>query len=245
MNAIDLLRRIGPVDLRNIGRDPMLVWIPLLPIFLASVYRFGIPPLTSWLLAEHRFDLVPYYPLLMSLFLLIVPNVAGMMTGFLLLDERDERTLQALRVTPVPLESYLAYRIGVPTAVGVLLSLAVYPLAGFVPVPLPDLIAIATVAALGAPLVMLFLAGFAENKVAGFAMVKLLNGLFMIPMVAFFVPGWMQYLAGVIPSFWAMKALWLAAEGDGYAAVLAAGVVANAVVGWLLLIRFRRAAEGA
>jgi fluoroquinolone transport system permease protein len=239
MNMLELIRRVGPVDLRNVGRDPMLVWIPLLPLFLALLYRFGAPALSGWLMAEHAVALDPLYPLLMSLFLLLVPGVAGMMTGFLLLDERDERTIEALRVTPMPLEAYMAYRIGLPMSIGIVLTVVFFPVAGLSALPLPDLIVIAALAALNGPLVMLFLASFAENKVAGFAIVKLLNGLLMIPIAAYFIPGALQYAAGIIPSFWAMKAFWLAASGEGYWAVIAAGVVANAGVGWLLLRRFR------
>jgi len=240
VNALDLVRRAGPVDLRSVGRDPMLVWIPLLPLFFALLIRYVAPALGHWLLAEHGFDLVLYHPLLMSSFLLLVPTVAGMMGGFMLLDERDERTLMAVRVTPVPLEAYLAYRVGVPTAIGLALSLAVYPIAGLVPLPYPHLLATAALAALTAPLVMLFLAAFAENKVTGFALVKLLNVLLLIPIVAYFIPGTWQYVAGVIPSFWALKAFWLATDGAAYLPVIIGGVAAHLLVGWLLLARFRR-----
>jgi fluoroquinolone transport system permease protein len=240
MNALSVLRRLGPVDWRNVRRDPMLVWIPLLPLVFAAAVRFGVPPLGAWLMAEHGFDLAPYFPLVMSLFLLLVPNVAGMMAGFLLLDERDERTLEALRVTPLPLRSYMLYRLATPMALGMVLTVAIYPAAGLVPLPAGDLIAIGALAAVSAPLVMLFLAAFAENKVAGFAMVKLLNGVLMIPVAAFFIPGAWQYAAGTVPSFWALKGFWLAAEGVSYWPVLVAGVVANGVVGWLLLRRFER-----
>lgn len=40
--------------------------------------------------------------------------VFGVVTGFLLLDERDDRTLTALQVTPLPLRAYIFYRVTVP-----------------------------------------------------------------------------------------------------------------------------------
>ena len=41
-------------------------------------------------------------------YLMTAPGIVGMVVGFLLLDERDERTLSALRVTPLSMRRYLA-----------------------------------------------------------------------------------------------------------------------------------------
>jgi hypothetical protein len=57
------------------------------------------------------------------------------------------------------------------------------------------------------------LATAAPNKVAGFAVVKLLNVINLLPIVAFFAPPPLQYVAGVLPAFWPMRALWSAAAG--------------------------------
>jgi fluoroquinolone transport system permease protein len=46
-------------------------------------------------------------------------------------------------------------------------------------------------------------------------------------LVAFFIPLPYQWLAGVVPSYWPMRALWSAAEGTGPWAVLAAGTLVN------------------
>ncbi|MDX1530452.1 MAG: hypothetical protein R3362_02905, partial [Rhodothermales bacterium] len=71
MTALGLLRRLGPVDLRNVRRDPLLAWSLGFPLFLALVLRWGVPALTGWLDARYGFDLLPYYPLLVGLFLLV------------------------------------------------------------------------------------------------------------------------------------------------------------------------------
>jgi fluoroquinolone transport system permease protein len=71
---------------------------------------------------------------------------------------------------------------------------------------LTSLLAIATLAGLSAPLLALVLATAAPNKVAGFAMVKVLNGVNLLPVVAFFLPVPLQYVAGVLPAYWPMRA---------------------------------------
>jgi hypothetical protein len=154
-----------------------------------------------------------------------------MVVGFLLLDERDARTLTALRVTPLSMRRYLAYRIALPLTFGTASTVIGYPLIGMSPLPFTSLIAIAVVAGFSAPLLALVLAATAPNKVAGLAVVKVLNGLNLLPVAAFFLAPPLQFVAGVIPTYWPMRALWSAAAGEDFGAFLliGAGVAAAAL----------------
>lgn len=235
MNLITVLKAQGPVDLKKIRRDSLLIWIPLVPLIIAGVIRLGVPALQAYVSTVVNFDLTPYYPLVMSFFVLMAPTMAGMLIGFLVLDERDERTLTALLVTPVPLWSYLLYRLAGPMVLGVVTTLIGYPIAGLGQVAYGPLLVVALLASLSGVSMALFLAAFAENKVAGLAMVKLLNGLAVLPVAAYFIePPW-QWLAGVVPIYWPLKIFWLADQGAAYGIYLLLGLVVNlAVVGLLL-----------
>lgn len=239
MNMLQLVRTLGPVDARNIRRDALLVAIPFTPLLLALLIRFGLPPLESWLLDEFAFDLSAYHPLVMSLFLMLVPALAGMVAGLLLLDERDMGVLTALNVTPLGPDQYLLYRLSLPVLAGFVLTLIAYPIAGLMPLPAGTVALIAVLAALTGPQIALFLAAFAENKVVGLTLVKLINGVQMLPMVAYFIDPPAQYLAGVLPGYWPLKAFWLAADGESLVAALVIGVVVNMLVTAVLLRRFR------
>ena len=168
-----------------------------------------------------------------------------MVTGFLLLDERDSRTLTALRVTPLSMRRYLAYRVAGPLAVATASTLVGYCVVGLTPVPLGALLSVALVGGLSAPLFALVLAAAAPNKVAGLAVVKILNAINLLPIAAAFLPIPLQYVAGVIPTYWPMRALWSAAAGESHAAYLAVGaattVVALAVAAWAFERRLERA----
>jgi fluoroquinolone transport system permease protein len=123
------------------------------------------------------------------------PGIVGMVVGFLLLDEQDAHTLTALRVTPLSMRRYLAYRVTVPLLVATASTLAGYRLIGVTPLALGSLFAISVVGALSAPLLALVLATAAPNKVAGFAIVKVLNGLNLLPIAAFFLRTFSAWLA--------------------------------------------------
>ena len=227
-------------DLRNIARDPMLLYIPLLPLVMALVFRFGVPMLQQLLSEQLSFDLQPYYPLIASLFLYLVPGLVGVMVGFLLMDEKDEHTVLALLVSSLPLSYFLFYRTVLPTLLGMVVTLLTFPLTNLAPVGLAELLLVCFLASLTGPVMALFLSSFVSNKVAGLNMMKFSNSLMMLPIAAFLLPMPLQLCAGVIPHYWGMKVLMQAIAGQPYgvyalvAAVYSAGLIA------LLLRQFRR-----
>jgi fluoroquinolone transport system permease protein len=239
MNLTTILTTLAPIDLKNMRRDPMLIWLPIIPLAPVLIIRFGLPTLNSWLLAEFQFDLAPYTLLIVSFLTMLVPSFAGMVAGFILIDERDEHTLNALLVTPLPLPVYMFYRIAMPTFMGFVMSLVILPLSGLLALPWLPLLAVVFLAALIAPIIALALAAFAENKVVGFALLKTANALLVLPAVAYFLPEPWQWLLGVFPTFWPMKAYWLAAAASPFFwPAVSLGMVVNGLMIWGLWRRF-------
>ena len=199
MNAA-MFRALIYADSRLLWRDPLLGWILALPIGLALLLRPLIPRVQEALLAGMGFDLTPYHPLVMGGYLMTAPGMVGMVIGFLFLDERDARTLTALRTTPMSMHQYLGYRIALPLLLGTASTLIGYPLTGLTPLALSSLLPIAIVAGVSAPILALVLAIAAPNKVAGFAVVKVMNAVNLLPVVAYFVPRPLQFVAGIFPT---------------------------------------------
>ena len=238
MKTFTVFKALGPLDLKNVQRDSLLLWIPSIPLIMALVIRLGIPIVAQVLLQRTGFNLVAYYPLVMSTFVLLTPTTVGMIVGFLLLDERDDRMLTALLITPMPLRTYLLYRISIPMLFAVAATLIGFPIAGLTTLPFVDLLLITCVGSLIGPQVALFLAAFSRNKVAGFAMLKLLNAILMLPIVAFFIPSNWQLLVGIIPAYWPLKAFWSAAGEHDYWLYLLVALLVNGVALVVLLKRF-------
>lgn len=232
------VRVLVGIDARSIARDSLLRWMVLFPLLLAVLVRWGAPLLAQVLRERFAFALEPYYPLLMSFVLSAMPMLSGMIIGFLLLDQRDDRTLSALQVTPLTLGGYLAYRLGLPMAMSLASTLAFLPLTGLMVMSFPFLILAALAAAPLAPFYALTLGAFAQNKVQGFALTKATGVLLVAPAAAWFVHEPWQWAFGLVPLYWPSKVYWLLEAGAGggrTALVLAAGLVYQAcVVAWLL-----------
>lgn len=230
-------------DLRNITRDPMLLYIPLIPLITAVAFRFGVPVVNQLLEERLGFDLQPYYPLIASLFLYLVPALVGVMVGFLLLDEKDENTVVALLVSPMPLSYFLLYRAALPTLLGTLVTLLTFPLTNLVQIGLSELLLVCFLASLTGPVMALFLSAFVSNKVAGLNVMKFSNSILMLPIAAFFLPMPLQLWAGLIPHYWGMKVFMQAVEGQPYGIYALVALLYSLVLIGLLLRQFRRSIQ--
>ena len=142
MRTLMLWGIFGQNDIRLVRRDSILVFLVAYPLVWSLVSRWAVPALAQWL--RPTFELQPYYPLIASYLLVLAPPLAyGSVIGFLLLDERDDGTMTALRVAPVPFDGYLAYRFLIPIVLGVAVVWVAVPLAGIVSISFPALTAVA------------------------------------------------------------------------------------------------------
>jgi fluoroquinolone transport system permease protein len=232
-------RALGPIDALSVRRDALLRWVLVLPLLVAVAARLVLPGFLARAGESLQRDLLGLYaPLVGVELLLFAPALAGMVAGFLLLDQRDDRTLTALQVTPLPLTWYLAFRLAAPVALSVALTLVTFPLAGITQLGAGVLL-VAVAAAPLAPLMALALGAFAGNKVQGFALVKGLGVVLPAPLLAYFVDApWTAALA-VVPTYWPARLYWALLDSAPQAWLfLAGGLVYQAVLLALLLRRF-------
>ncbi len=230
------VRRLLGKDAKLVVRDRFLIGLAVYMILLAVVVRYGLPSSTRALVRSTGFDLSSYYPLIGSFLAVTATSLAGLLTGFLLLEEKEDRTFRALLVSPLPLRTYLGYRVASPMALGSLAVPAVVLIAGVAVPPLWPLAAMAIVASLSGVTMALFVPATADDKVTAFAMAKILSAFSFIPVAAYFVRDPWQYLFGVYPPYWVFRAYWEAdAAGGVWWGYLAAAVVTHVIaIAWLV-----------
>lgn len=239
MSLTKMVRSFGLGDLLNVIRDPLLKWMILMPFLIALLFRFLVPALTDW--AAPMLDITPFYPMIMSVIVVFVPAMYGVCIGFLILDERDDGMISALKVTPVSITSYLAYRALAPMAISFVSTLVAFPLAGLTGIDVTTLVIVAFISSLEAPFFAMVFAAFAENKVQGFAIQKLMGAVLMIPLLAYLIdPAW-EFVFYLIPTFWPVKAFWVgAAGGANFWLYIVGGVAYHLILLAVLLRIFNR-----
>lgn len=240
MTSLGLIRGLVVADAKQIARDRFLGFILGYTVVLALAVRFGVPPLADLLMRRYGVDLAPYYGLVSSFVgLTLGASMVGIVLGFLLLDARETRVIDALSVSPLTFERFLSYRVAVPMVLAVALNPICAWLGGIgLPAPGP-MIALALVGVLFAGIGTLALATFADNKIQAFAVMKLISGVSMLPVAAYFIdPPW-QHLAALFPPYWIFKAWWVAVDGGpGWWLYALIGIVTNVLFLWWMKRRF-------
>ena len=211
------------------------------PVIWTTGVALLTPLFTEMLATRYDFDLVPYYPLVLTAFLLLTSIIiVGGLGSFLVLDEVDAGTLTVLRVTPVPLRAFFGYRAATVIAVTTVYVIATMTFSGILrPGLLPALIPIGLLSGLSAVVCLLLIVAVANNKIQGLAMVRALGMLIAgLPCLPWFIDSPWNLTFGVLPPYWAAKAFWVASDHGTWWPYVVGGVVYNAAVAWLLLRRF-------
>jgi fluoroquinolone transport system permease protein len=230
-------------DLRGVGRDTLLAGMIVAPVVWIAMVRFGTPPVTRMLAEDYQFDLLPYYPLILVGFLLLTSAIiVGGITALMVLEERDARTLTAVRITPASLDAYIRYRAIIAIAVTTLYVLGTISASGLLPGDLVlPLIPIGVLTGLSALVIALTILALAKNKVEGIAAIRALGivvaGLPLLP--AFIDSGW-GLAFGVLPTYWPAQTFLVASEGGTWWRYLLSGTVYHALLVWPLYRRFIR-----
>jgi fluoroquinolone transport system permease protein len=231
----------GRNDLRGTYRDPLLVMIVLAPIIWTSGVGLLTPQATEMVADRYGFDLVPYYPLILTGFLLLTSIIiVGGLAAFLVLDEVDAGTLTALRVTPVPLSVFFGYRAATVMGITTIHVIATLSFSGILePGLIPALIPIGVLAGLSAVVTLLLILAMANNKIQGLAAVRVLGMLISgLPCLPWFVHSGWNLAFGVLPPYWAAKAFWVASDHGSWWPYLLGGVAYNLVIAWPLFRHF-------
>jgi hypothetical protein len=231
---------LAAADVRNMRRDPFQMFILFYAVVIALVGRWLLP----WAVraAADWVELEPHLPLIISwMALQAVPIILGVVVGLLLLDERDERWLIVLRVSPMSLSKYVLFRTAVPVLLSAIVCVfSVHFIGLWIPDTVP-LLAVSLLAGIEAPLIALTMATFANNKVEGLALMKGMSLFMYAPVVAWFLsPPW-RFLPGIVPTFWPAEAFWRAGGigGDPWW-VIVAGFAVHIALLWWLARRFAR-----
>ncbi len=226
-------------DMKNVSRDSFLILIYGILLLIAILFRFGIPMVAE--LVKPWVDLTEHYTFIMSFLAFLTPGFVGMVMGFILLDERDEDILSYMAVTPLSKSGYLFYRIVSQMIISFLLMYVILFIAHLTPVPVIRLIPVGLMASLEAPIMALFLAAFANNKVEGLAVYKLTSIIFLAPFVGYFVKSNWAFLAGILPPFWVSKAFLSSYEPHtGYWIFIMIGFIIHGGFIYLMLNRFNK-----
>ncbi len=198
MNAVGRFLAIYKTDLKLICRDPMLVYSVAVTLVLLFIVRY---------FKDFIGDL---YPIAGVFVLVFIPMIFGMVPGFMMADEKEEKTVQALQVIPISSEAFLAYRLTWASLVTLALT-AVSPHILAIEVPRKALLVLMTLFLLEIWIYGLIVTVFSESRMQALTVSKVMGWLLILPVAVKLVVLWRNLstdwskFTAFLPTYWTYK----------------------------------------
>jgi fluoroquinolone transport system permease protein len=184
-------------ELKNIVRDPMYAFFSVYPFIFGAIGYF----LVNFI--EEQSENPTWSKMVAMLLVLMTSYVFGAVTGFTLLDDKDDKVLMSLKITPISTKMYVFVKILIGYIFGFIATLIIILATGFLEgSSLWMILLITTIASMQAPFLALVVNSFAENKVEGFVVMKATGMTLILPAVAFFFTDWKEFFFIIAPGFW-------------------------------------------
>lgn len=179
----------------------MYIFFMVYPVITGVAGYFLVPYLRGTLAPG---NIIP--EITVMLFILMTGYMFGALTAFTLLDDKDDNVLMSLKITPVSVKLYVIFKLAISFIFGFIATLVIILATDFLPgSSFWIVLMISILGALQAPGVALIVNSFANNKVSGFAIMKMSGLILMVPIIAFFVQSWQEVFLIFAPGFWSAR----------------------------------------
>ncbi len=193
-------------QIKRVGRDKIFIVLTVYPLVLAIIGKYIIPVIQQGTLTS-TFNLVDHYHTLLVLFVVMNPFLYGDILGLMLIDEREDNTLYAIRVLPIKMQHYIIAKCFMFFIASIISGMVITWLVDLYYIPFGASFLINFTASLGVFFTMILINLFASNKVEGFAVLKISNVLLLISIIGLYVKEPINYIFGIIPAFWPSMAI--------------------------------------
>jgi fluoroquinolone transport system permease protein len=186
-------------EVKNLLRDEMTRVMLFYPLALGGLVR---------LLVNRNLLMSPFAGAMAVVLVILAAGFDfGMIAGFSLLDDRDDRVLRSISISPVPLDLYLWVKVAFAFGMAALAGVATILISGTFALGATDMVLIALLAAMQVPINAFLVSGLAHDRAEGIAATKFTGILVFLPVVAWLLTDWKQWLLAFVPGFWPTKAI--------------------------------------
>ncbi len=198
-------------EFKKWSRDSMMGFMAVYPIIFGFIGRFFIP----WLADKNGFSIDLYADLIIVILTLIVPIAFGALIAFSILEDREDNILTSVKVTTLSINEFLSFRFIMVLILTYITTVFVIWFSDIGDIPIKNILAIAFLASLEAPMYGLLINSLSTNKIEGFAVMKGLGTLIVFPIIALFFIDKKELFFAFAPGFWSAKAISSIIRGEG------------------------------
>ncbi|QVK17920.1 ABC transporter permease [Mycoplasmatota bacterium] len=190
-------------ELKKWFRDSMMKVMLIYPLILCIIGRFVIPAIAK----TSHFEVDPIADYLVSVLILITPLIYGALIGFSILDDRDDKVLTSIRITPLSVHQFISFRLIVGTLLAFIGCIIVMWFSNIGSFTFGEIIALSFLSALATPVSGLIINALAHNKIEGFAVMKGTGTIIIFPIIALYFTDAKEFIFSLAPGFWPAKAI--------------------------------------
>jgi fluoroquinolone transport system permease protein len=154
------------------------------------------------LVQKTGFDVMLYASYVFSFILLMNAGMLGIVTGFMMLDERDGNIAQLLEITPLGRSGYLVNRLLFAYILSVFYCLVSFAVFRLVALPFYSVMLLCLLSAIYTAIIGLLIYSGADDKVKGLTFAKGLNTLVLFAFTDLFALNWLTILSWFFPPYW-------------------------------------------
>jgi hypothetical protein len=189
-------------DFKQIVRDPIMAVLMVAPLFLIIVFKLIVLFLTPFLLTRVGFDVSPYHFYVFVFVVMMCGAMLGIVTGFMMIDERDGNIAELMSVTPLGRGGYLFNRLLFSAVLSFIYSILSYYILDIVELPVIAILFASLLSSNYSIIIGLLIFSFADDKVKGLTFAKALNSLSLFAFSDLLALKWLTVLSWFFPPYW-------------------------------------------
>lgn len=199
---METLIKVAINDFRLVFRDNSLKIFLALPLLTLVIVKYAVPYVVG--IYESLQD---YIPIILMMATTQGSTAFGFIYSTVLVDEKDTSVAKVYGILPISKVWFVVFRLIPPFVLATLttfLLLLVEPFYGF---PALQSLVYSMLVGLIVPLMIMFVAIPAKNKMEAMTWQKIFNLPIALPIAAFYVPVSFSFLFMIFPTFWAFQGL--------------------------------------
>jgi len=188
----------------------MMRFMLVYPILFGLIGRYALPAIAE----TSDFAIEPYADFILAALTMITPIAFGALIGFAILEDRDDNIIDSINVTPLSFNQFMSFRLIMVIIFSFAACIFVIWFSDIFALSWGEIIVIAGLTSLSAPVTGLIINIFSRNKIEGFAIMKLMGMIIIIPVISLAFSDAKELFFGIVPAFWPAKMISATVRGD-------------------------------
>ncbi|MFW5852389.1 MAG: hypothetical protein ACOCWB_09200 [Bacteroidota bacterium] len=189
-------------DLKQILRDPIMAILIVAPLLLIIAFKLMVLYLVPFIQTLIEFDVLPYVDYVLVFVVMMCGAMLGIVTGFMMIDDRDGKIAELMSVTPLGRSGYLINRLLFAAVLAVFYSILSYYVLNVVELPFITILFVSLLSSIYSIIIGLLIFIFADDKVKGLTFAKAINSLSLFAFTDLLALKWLTVLSWFFPPYW-------------------------------------------